>query len=120
MSDKIFHLIEDDGKSRLIQAQNETAALLYAVGAKFQIKAANAVETVQLMGQGVTLEVAPDTRTTRKPRGKKAAEQAATTVTEEAAPNQENWLDSQQEQNSDTEEDKPSTAEQAPEEQPTE
>lgn len=75
MADKIYQF-EDDGKNRLIQAPNESAALLFAIGGKFKIKAANAVDTAKMLGEGVALEVMPNTRTPRKPRGSKNDEQA--------------------------------------------
>lgn len=115
MADKIYQLTEEDGKQRLIQATNESAALLYAIGAKFQIKAANAVETAKLLGIGVVLEVVPDTRVPRKPRGSKAAEQAAAP---EAAPSQDNLLDLQPKENA--AEGHLAAADQAAPEQPTE
>ena len=66
MADKIFHLTEQDQTRRLIQAQNEGAALLYALGAKLKIEAATAVDTVKLMNEGISLEVVPNKTAARK------------------------------------------------------
>lgn len=66
MADKIFHLTEQNGTRRLIQAQNEGAALLHALGAKLKIEAASAVDTVKLIGEGISLEVVPSETVARK------------------------------------------------------
>ena len=66
MADKIFHLTEQDGTHRLIQAQNEGAALLHTLGAKLKIEAASAVDTVKLIGEGISLEVVPSETVARK------------------------------------------------------
>lgn len=77
MADKIYQITDEHGNKRLIQSHAESHALLFAIGAKFKITAATAIETAQLLREGVALEVAPDTRAPRKPRASKETQETA-------------------------------------------
>lgn len=80
MADKIFTITDEDGNKRLIQSHADSHALLFAIGAKFKITVATAIETAQLLSEGVVLEVAPDTRAPRKPRASKETQETAQTT----------------------------------------
>lgn len=92
---KIFQLTEEDGTRRLIQAKNESVALLHAIGAKLKIEEASAVDTVKFMSEGLLLEIVPsEAATPRKRRGSKTDEQApaASDQGQTPAPAQDNLL----------------------------